>query len=194
MAQMRGPVVTSWRTGRKPKCGARYAALGPGLKIGISWRGGGGDLVRNRRSLALASWARMLRRDSEHVVNLQYGDCAQELAAAERSHGLSIADWDDADPLADLDGFAAQVAALDLVISIDNATVHMAGALGRPVWALLPKPADWRWGTEGDETVWYDSLRLFRQARPGDWAPVMGTISDALRDMPGSANLRMAAG
>lgn len=161
---------------------ARYAALGSGLKVGLSWRGGGGELVRHRRSLALASWARILRHDSLHVINLQYGECGAELAAAERLHNLRIADWEDSDPLADLDGFAAQIAALDLVISVDNATVHMAGALGRPVWAVLPNPADWRWGRSGDDNIWYGSVRLFRQIRPGDWAPALGHLSDALQE------------
>lgn len=162
---------------------ARYAALGPGLKIGISWRGGGGDLVRHRRSLALPAWARLLRPQPVHAVNLQYGECGDELAMADRAHGLKIADWEDADPLADLDEFAAQIAALDLIISVDNATVHMAGALGRPVWALLPKPADWRWGVGRNDCLWYGSVKLFRQARPDDWAPVMGAVSDALQNM-----------
>jgi tetratricopeptide (TPR) repeat protein len=173
---------------------ARYAALGPGLKIGVSWRGGGGDLVRHRRSVDLGALARLLRRDGVHAVNLQYGDCADEIARVKSRHGLDIADWPDADPLADLDGFAAQVAALDLIISVDNATVHMAGALGRPVWALLPKPADWRWGASGDGSIWYDSITLFRQARPGDWAPVLGRTADALEALCAGANERMATG
>ena len=173
---------------------ARYAALGPGLKIGVSWRSGGGDLVRHRRSLALPAWARLLRCDSIHAVNLQYGACAEELAAAERTHGMKIADWEDSDPLADLDDFAAQVAALDLIVSVDNATVHIAGALGRPVWALLPKPADWRWGVGRDDSLWYGSVKLLRQARPGDWPPVMGAVLDDLTKMLDGARLKAAPG
>ena len=91
-------------------------------------------------------------------------------------------DWEDADPLRDLDGFAAQVAALDLVISVDNTTVHFAGALGRPVWTLLPAVPDWRWQLQRDDSPWYPSMRLFRQRRPGDWAHVISTIGNTLQE------------
>lgn len=167
--------------GALAKWRARYEVLGPGLKVGLSWRGGGSDLVRRRRSIALENLALVLGRKGVQLVNLQYGACADELAAVGRQ-GLAMADWNDADPLTDLDDFAAQVAALDLVVSIDNATVHMAGALAQQVWALLPTPADWRWMSARDDSPWYPGVRLFRQERPGDWAPVLARIGDALAE------------
>ena len=94
-----------------------------------------------------------------------------------------IYDWTDADPLQDLDNFAAQIAALDLVISVDNATVHMAGALGVPVWTLLPYSPNWRWMLDREDTPWYPAMRLFRQPAFGDWETVMKKVSQELRKM-----------
>jgi tetratricopeptide (TPR) repeat protein/polysaccharide pyruvyl transferase WcaK-like protein len=159
--------------------GARFASLGPGLRVGISWRGGKEALVRRARSIALPRWRALARGLEVQWINLQYGDCAAELAEA-RAAGLEVHHWDDADPLRDLDGFAAQIAALDLVISVDNSTVHMAGALGQPAWVLLPSTADWRWMLEREDSPWYPSLRLFRQRRPGEWDEVFARVRAAL--------------
>lgn len=68
-----------------------------------------------------------------------------------------------------LDDFAAQISALDLIISIDNSTVHMAGALGKKVWTLLPYVPDWRWMLDREDTLWYPTMKLFRQSKIGDW-------------------------
>ena len=87
---------------------------------------------RSARSLALGDWVALAAIPGVRLVNLQYGDTSEERATVHREMGLEIHQWEDADPLRDLDGFAAQIAALDLVISIDNATVHMAGAVGTP--------------------------------------------------------------
>jgi ADP-heptose:LPS heptosyltransferase len=74
--------------------------------------------------------------------------------------------------------------ALNLLISVDTSVVHLAGALGKPVWVLLSYAPDWRWGVEGERNPWYPSLRLFRQARPGAWAEVVAQITAALRAGP----------
>jgi ADP-heptose:LPS heptosyltransferase len=122
----------------------RFAELGNGLTVGISWRVGKKTDVRRSRSMSLDQWIPLLQTPDVQFINLQYGDCREELASCREQHGILIHDWDDADPEADLDEFSAQIAALDLVISIDNATVHMNGALGVPVWTLLPFAADYR--------------------------------------------------
>ena len=82
-------------------------------------------------------------------------------------------DGTDSNPFSELDDFTAKIAALDLVISVDNSTVHFAGAIGRPVWTLLPFSSDWRWMLEGDTTPWYPTMRLFRCARPDAWSDIM---------------------
>ncbi len=158
----------------------RYDTLGPGLKVGLSWRGGCGALVKARRAVPLGPLGRVLGGGSVHLINLQYGADQALRSSLEAAHGLAIHDWPDSDPLVDLDDFAAKIAALDLVISVDNTTVHLAGALGSETWALLPKPADWRWLTGRADTPWYGTVRLFRQARPGDWAPALHALDDAL--------------
>src|SRR5262249_22489602 len=84
--------------------------------------------------------------------------------------------------LSDFDDTAALLAGLDLVITTCTALPHLAGALGRPVFLMLSRVADWRWGLEGATTPWYGSMRLFRQPTPGDWRAVIEQVGAALRD------------
>jgi tetratricopeptide (TPR) repeat protein len=164
----------------------RFERLGVGLAVGIAWRGGKDPATRRRRSTSLAQWSPLFRIPGVAFVNLQYGDCAAELEEARRDLAANLYDWPEADPLSDLDNQAAQIAALDLVISVDNAAVHMAGALNIPVWTLLPFASDWRWFTDASSSPWYPSMRLFRQ-RTADGAPkqkwddVLHEVADALR-------------
>jgi hypothetical protein len=167
--------VQSWRQ--------RLTSLGDGIKIGISWRGGSTDKTRRQRSTSLEQWLEILRMPGAHFINLQYGDSEQELRAIRATPGISIADWEDIDPLANLDDFAALIASLDLVISIDNATVHMAGALGTPTWVLQPYVPDWRWFIILENSPWYPSLRYFRQPAPGDWDAAFAGIVRQLREL-----------
>ena len=154
----------------------RLGSLGKGLKIGISWRGGRKDIVRSRRSTRLEQWRDLCTIQGTCFINLQYGDCQAELLEAREQYGLEIQNWADVDPLKDLDDFAALVSALDLVISVDNSTVHMAGALGTPAWVLLPCIADWRWLLERNDSPWYPGLRLYRQQTAVDWDGVFSNV------------------
>ena len=148
--------------------------------IGISWRGGSGE-VALARSIALTAWAPILAQREFGFVNLQYGDCRADLASVRRDIGVEVFHDDRVDPLRSLDDFAAQTAAMDLVISIDNSTVHMAGALNIPVWALLPAVPDWRWMLGRIDSPWYSSVRLFRQPAAGDWTAVIDLVARELR-------------
>jgi tetratricopeptide (TPR) repeat protein len=168
--------VDEWRN--------RFATLGTGLKVGISWRGGKG-YVRRIRSTTLDQWKELFSMHGIYFINLQYGDTTAELKEAKEKIGLTIYHWEEADPLKDLDGFAAKIAALDLVISVDNATVHLAGALGIPVWTLLPFACDWRWMQEFEDTPWYYTMRLFRQKNPGNWDEVFDQVATALKNIIG---------
>ncbi|MDA0657028.1 MAG: hypothetical protein O2912_11535, partial [Proteobacteria bacterium] len=94
--------------------------------------------------------------------------------------GADILIDDDVDPFSDFDAAAAQVAATDLVISTSNTAVHLAGALGKKVWLMVPAIPEWRWGLEGASVPWYPRLTLFRQEKRGEWSPVLAQVSAAL--------------
>ncbi len=166
-------LTTEWR--------ARLDALGPELKVGISWRAGGQPSERRKRTTGLEIWRGIFAVPGVQFVNLQYGETAAEIAAQEL--GAIIDDPPDGDPLVDLDAFAAKIAALDLVISVGNATVHLAGALGVRAWAALPKVPGWRWQIAGRQSPWYSSVRLFRQRERGDWGPVFAEIAATLGEL-----------
>ncbi|MCH8045270.1 MAG: glycosyltransferase family protein [Planctomycetes bacterium] len=166
---------------RLEKWAARFDVLGDRFKVGISWRGGATPLAHSVKSTTLDAWAPLAAlSDHVHWINLQYGDCREELREARDRHHLTIHDWPNADPTADLDDFAARVAALDLVISVSNTTVHVAGALAVPVWTLLADPPPWRWMLQREDSPWYPSMRLLRQSQPGAWSDVLARVAAAL--------------
>jgi tetratricopeptide (TPR) repeat protein len=140
--------------------------------IGVSWSSKNAA-VGHLRSIPLARLAKALEQPDVRLVSLQYGDVAAEAAAA----GVTDAGLD---AWGDIDGLAALISAMDLVVSVDNSTVHLAGGLGRPAWALLPHSAEWRWMQGRHDTVWYPSVRLFRQTVPGDWDGVLRELGREL--------------
>jgi hypothetical protein len=146
------------------------------------------------RSIPLAAWAPILAQPAFGFVNLQYGDCRADLEAVRRDLGVEILHDESVDPLKNLDDFAAQTAAMDLVISIDNSTVHMAGALNVPVWVMLPAVPDWRWMLDRSDSPWYPSVRLFRQATAGEWTPVIARVAKELKHRFGVADRAPTAG
>jgi ADP-heptose:LPS heptosyltransferase len=129
----------------------------------------------------LADWDSILTTADAQFVSLQYGDVNDSIASALEKTGIRVEVDGEVDPLADFDAAAAQVAAMDLIIATSNTAVHLAGALGKTVWVMVPAVPDWRWGLEGDTAPWYPNLRLFRQKEPGDWAPVIRDVSTALK-------------
>ena len=138
---------------------------GPGPLIGISWRSNGS--VALKKSTDLTDWAVLLKQAGATFVNLQYGDCQEDLARARTELGVEIINDPLIDPLKDMDAFFAQVAAMDLVISSSNTTVHVAGALGTPVWLVLQRAGGvlWYWFHKRLDNPIYPSLRLFRQTQ-----------------------------
>ena len=107
------------------------------------------------------------------LVNLQYGDVADEIAQLRKDHGIEVIEVPDIDNHDDIDGLAALIMACDKVVSIDNATVHLAGALGAKTKILLPFNNNWQWGTSGSSSYWYDSVELYRQQSANDWKQVL---------------------
>ena len=160
---------------------ARRAAwrrrLGPagGRQIGLVWAGNPAHPNDRLRSIVLAELAGLfsLPGIGWHSVQKQVGDADRAALSASPlvDHGALLTDFAET---------AALVSELDLVITVDTAVAHLAGALGRPVWILLPAIADWRWGNRSTETDWYPTARLFRQSEDG-WAAVLRQVAAALQ-------------
>jgi Flp pilus assembly protein TadD len=148
-----------------------------GLKVGLVWAGNptfGGDRQRSPRFAAVAP---LLTLPGLHMVLLQVGDGRRDLAG----HVLPATVTDPGDRIRDFADTAAIMAGLDLVITSCTAPAHLAGALGRPVWIMLPFAADWRWMEGRTDSPWYPTARLFRQPAPGDWNSVVAAISAELQ-------------
>jgi tetratricopeptide (TPR) repeat protein len=157
----------------------RLAALGPGRCIGLSWRGGTVATNRDARSLTLEQLSPLLHEQGLHFINLQYGDCTEELATLESTHGIRIHHWPEA--IDDYEETAALVCALDQVVSVCTAVVHLAGALGGPVLVMAPYVAEWRYGKDGPTMIWYPSATILRQPHADDWMTVIAQVQQALR-------------
>lgn len=156
----------------------QLAALWPGLKVGISWHGGSPLSRRPVRSIPLAQWGPILRVPGVHFVDLQYSDCSDEINELENSSGFHIHRWQAVRN--DYEDTAAMVSELDLVISVCTAVVHLGGALGKPVWVLVPFSPEWRYGIAGEKMPWYPSVMMFRQPRYGEWQPAIERVAHKL--------------
>ncbi len=156
--------------------------LAPGEKlVGISWVSKNvkfGD----SKSTPLSAWADILRTPGVRFVNLQYGNTSEERARLEREHGVRLENIEGLDLREDIDGVAALAAACDLVVTVSNTTAHIAGALGVPVWILIPAGIGkfWYWGFEGPTTPWYPAATLIRQQHQSDWAPELADVKARL--------------
>jgi tetratricopeptide (TPR) repeat protein len=169
---------------------AKYQAGRPrSLIVGLAWRSAGtayGREVGNaaEKSVGLNQWGGILAVPGVTFVNLQYGDTSAEVNAARQHFGVDILTDPDVDSLADIDAFAAQVAAMDVVISSSNTAAHVAGALGVPTWCMVPHAAAsgrrWYWFGAGEYAPWYASMRLLRQKKAGDWADILADVSLSL--------------
>jgi tetratricopeptide (TPR) repeat protein len=158
--------VTFWR--------AELAKLGPPPYIGISWRGGTSVTRSAVRSLDPSMLLPIAHAVDATWINLQYGKVEDGLAAFV-SGGVQLHHWPEA--IADLDEFAALIAALDGVVTACNTTVHYAGALGQKVWILAPKIPEWRYGVSYDEMPWYANVNVYRQDEFDDWDSVVQKIA-----------------
>ena len=146
---------------------------GSGPRIGLAWSGNPTHRRDGARSLRLADLAPLFDVPGVRFVNLQVGLRPEDAAEMIRRPDL----FAEAPNLTDFAETAAVIAGLDLVISADTAVLHLAGAMGRPVWGLLPFVPDWRWGASGEASPWYDSLRLYRQPALGDWQSVVTQVA-----------------
>jgi len=160
---------------------SRYSKLGAKLKVGISWQAGI-KIEHNKRSMLLESWKQVLACDCD-FISLQYGEHNTEIKEVEEKFGIKIHDWDDSDSMKDIDDFSAQIAALDLVISVGNTNVHLAGALNIPAWCLIPQVPSWRWMHDGEHCLWYPSVKIYRQHILHEWQPVLENVEQDLKQL-----------
>ena len=152
---------------------------GDGLKVGLVWTGNLENLGLRHRSIELGDLAPFLDVPGISLYSLQYGAKRKhfaDLPAGMSMHHLGA----DAAPFVEL---AAVTANLDLVITVDTAMAHLAGAMGKPVWMLLSFPPDWRWLQNRDDSPWYPSMRLFRQERSGKWGAAFLKLHKALCEL-----------
>ncbi|MEP7063039.1 MAG: tetratricopeptide repeat-containing glycosyltransferase family protein [Betaproteobacteria bacterium] len=141
------------------------------LNIGLVWAGNPTHLQDQTRSMPLSLFDELANLPNTRIYSLQKGEAAKQLTCGDGDS--AIVDW--STELNHFGDTADAIAALDLVISVDTSVAHLAGALGKPVWVLLPNPAEWRWMDERRYSDWYPGARLFRQSVRGDW---LGVIED----------------
>lgn len=146
--------------------------------LGLSWRSLRAGA--QQRNIALADLLRVWRDADVSLVSLQYGEDASEIEAAQSASGVGLLRCGEVDNQHDIDGLAELISACDAVVSIDNTTVHLAGALGVPTWVLLQRQADWRWMRPGLDQPWYRSVRTLRQSRADEWSSLLQTLPEHL--------------
>ncbi|WP_063750590.1 tetratricopeptide repeat protein [Paraburkholderia bannensis] len=159
-------------------------------RIGLVWAGNPGFYNDRNRSVALAAFAPLFALDKLHWFSLQKGDAARaQLAALET--GATLHDF--TDELRDFGDTAALIMNLDIVIAVDTSVAHLAGALGKPVWVLVPANGEWRWLEKRADSPWYPTARLFRQEEVGDWSTVIAALREALERKPKRVSTRKPA-
>jgi tetratricopeptide (TPR) repeat protein len=146
--------------------------IGPGPHVGLCWAGNPRYKADRHRSMRLGRLLPLLRIRRVCWISLQKGEAAGQID--DLPAGVHL--WDGSSAERDLAETAALIAGLDLVITTDTSIAHLAGAMGKPVWILLPHLSDWRWMQEIETTPWYPTARLFRQSSPGDWEGVLERV------------------
>ena len=153
--------VAKWRP--------RLDAL-PGKRVALAWAGNPNHINDRNRSIALARLKPLLAAPGFSFVSIQ-----RDVPAGDRDALAGLAHL--GDDLADFQDTAAAIALCDLVITVDTSVAHLAGAMGRPLWVLLPFWPDWRWTLDGERSPWYPDARLFRQGADGDWMPIIERLA-----------------
>jgi len=157
----------------------RLAGEPAALRVGIVWAGDPGHRHDRNRSLALGELAPLARIDGVRFYSLQKGEAARQAQAPPVE--MRLTDW--TGDLNDFADTAALIVGLDLIVSVDTAVAHLAGALGKTTWVLLPFAADWRWLLARQDSPWYPTMRLFRQSRPGAWDGPVNQAAAALGEL-----------
>jgi tetratricopeptide (TPR) repeat protein len=149
--------------------------------IGISWLTKSTLPGASNRNLNLIELLKNFDKETVRFVSLQYGDVSTEISKMREEDGIDIIEVKDIDNREDIDGLASLMMACDQIISVDNATVHLAGALGVNTKILLPFNNDWRWGKGRRDSLWYNSVTLYRQKFLNDWShPIFALMTDKM--------------
>ncbi|HVX16307.1 MAG TPA: tetratricopeptide repeat protein [Pirellulales bacterium] len=156
-----------------------------GFRVGIVWQGNSRYPWDRHRSTKLADFEPLARVPGVQLVSLQKGPGSEQIGGAEGKAAFDVVSFgglldEQAGPFMDT---AAIIANLDLVVTVDTAVGHLAGAMAAPVWTALNYSGDWRWLLDRDDSIWYPTVRLFRQRRPGDWADVFQRMADELQEL-----------
>ncbi len=154
------------------------------MRVGLAWSGRQDNPLNRKRTCPLSSLAPLLERSDVDFYSLQLGG-ENDSGTCGSNHLIDLTG-----SIRDFEDTAALMATLDLVITIDTAVAHLAGALGRPTWVLLPHVADWRWLQSRDDSPWYPDMRLFRQPDHGDWGGVIRQVVVALAGLTGKRTVR----
>jgi hypothetical protein len=153
----------------------RRLSAGARLKIGLVWSGNPANRMNPSRSIPFAALRPLWQVPGVCWYSLQVGPPAAEIGLAPQGVIEDLSPF-----LTDFAETAAAICQLDLVISVETAVAHLAGALGRPVWVPLTVIPAWRWMLGRDDSPWYPTMRLFRQRTPGDWSPVVEALAERL--------------
>jgi hypothetical protein len=153
------------------------------LRVGFAWAGNPKYKADGQRSMSLQTLLPLLRMQGVNWISLQKGSAAEQLT--DLPSDLFV--WDSSRDDRDLAETAALIATLDLVITTDTCIAHLAGAMGKPVWILLPHLGDWRWMQDIETTPWYPTARLLRQQTAGDWSEVMSLV---IRELGGVVQIQ----
>ncbi len=148
-------------------------------RVGLSWRGGTNVTRVQHRSIKLQELEPIVALEGVEFINIQHGDVSSEIAAFERATGKAIHSLPHSD-MRDFDDLAAIVDQMDLIITVQNTNVHIAGAIGKECWTMVPASPEWRYGYSGKRMPWYSSVELFRQNEAMNWTGVIEQIRERL--------------
>jgi hypothetical protein len=171
--------VALWLRRLRQRFGTGAGRYDEARRIGIAWSGNAAYPADQERSMPLSALENLLADTAHefHVVQTWIRP-ADRPALLRQPHVR-----DHSEHLADFADTAALLSQLDLLVAVDTSVAHLAGALGVPVWLMLPARADWRWLTRREDSPWYPTMRLFRQTQPGDWRGVVAQVTSALREL-----------
>jgi cytochrome c-type biogenesis protein CcmH/NrfG len=156
---------------------SQWVADRPGMKVGVAWAGASTHRNDAHRSLPWECLKPLLTLPNLHWHSLQVGQAAEPLAHSEFAGKIV----DLGKRFHNFEDTAAAIAELDLVLAVDTAAAHLAGAMGKTVWLLLPFEAEWRWMVARDDSPWYPTMRLFRQSSPGNWKELLERVARELQ-------------